>query len=129
LPNRDADADRCERIADIEATGNMALYMEFLITIRRRGQPYIYLLFFGQYDPNEYQSQAQHTGYNEFGFWENPGFDKFIFPDHMTVVPKKNTLYIVYPEELPKELRSRAKPIRYNGRDIFYYFTYEPANT
>jgi 4-amino-4-deoxy-L-arabinose transferase-like glycosyltransferase len=103
-------------------------YEHFVIT-RRHGQPYIYLLFFGQYDPNEYQSQAQHTGYNEFGFWENPGFDKFIFPDHMTVVPKKNTLYIVYPEELPKELRSRAKPIRYNGRDIFYYFTYEPANT
>ncbi len=103
-------------------------YEHFVIT-RRHGQPYIYLLFFSQYDPNKYQSQAVHTVYNEFGFWENPGFDKFIFPDHMKVVPKKNTLYIVYPEELPEALKSEAKPIRYNGRDIFYYFTYEPTNT
>lgn len=103
-------------------------YEHFVIT-KRHGQPYIYLLFFGQYDPNKYQSQAQYTVYNEFGFWENPGFDKFMFPDHMKVMPKEKTMYIVYPDELPEALKSKAKPIRYNGRDIFYYFTYEPTNT
>ncbi len=102
-------------------------YDQFIIT-KRQGQPYIYLLFYGKYSPSKYQPQAKHTPYNEFTFWENPGFDKFIFPDHMTVVPKKNTLYIVYPDELPEELKSIAKPIKYNGRDIFYYFTYEPSN-
>jgi 4-amino-4-deoxy-L-arabinose transferase-like glycosyltransferase len=94
-------------------------YEKFIITKR----------FYGKYNPHKYQPQAKHTAYNEFTFWENPGFDKFIFPDHMTVTPRKNTLYIVYPDELPEALKSKAKPIIYNGRDIFYYFTYEPTNT
>jgi len=103
-------------------------YDQFIIT-KRQGQPYIYLLFYGRYNPRKYQPQAKHTTYNEFTFWENLGFDKFIFPESMEVVQKKNTMYIVYPDELPEALKSKAKPIRYNGRDIFYYFTYEPTNT
>ncbi len=103
-------------------------YDHFVIT-KRHGQPYIYLLFYGKYDPKKYHPQAKRTAYIQFGFWENPGFDKFIFPDQMKVTPRKNTLYIVYPDEVPEELKSKAKPIRYNGRDVFYYFTYEPKST
>ncbi|MEI6327135.1 MAG: glycosyltransferase family 39 protein [Candidatus Roizmanbacteria bacterium] len=100
-------------------------YKQFVVT-KRQGQPYIYLLFYGEYDPHTYQRMAKHTAYNQYSFWENPGFDKFIFPEKMNVIPKKNTLYIVYPDELPDDMKSKADPIRYNGRDIFYAFTYEP---
>ncbi|MFO0703169.1 MAG: glycosyltransferase family 39 protein [Patescibacteria group bacterium] len=44
------------------------------------GQAYIYLLFYGgPYSPSKYQKVAKTMPYNEYGFWEQESFDKFVF--------------------------------------------------
>lgn len=65
------------------------------------GRPYIYLLFYDQYDPRKYWANRD-AGRDRFGFWEVRSFDKYVFfqPDRKT----GRWLYILSPEEKGSKL-------------------------
>lgn len=70
----------------------------FYIT-RANGQPYIFLLFHKPYPPREYQKIASPGVYNEYGFWEQNGFDKFVFQKPLVYDGKPKSAYIMTPQE------------------------------
>lgn len=100
---------------------NYDKFDSFYIT-RRYGQPYIFLLFYKPYPPHEYQKIARTGQYNEYGFWEQDGFDKFIFQKPLVYKEIPRSAFIMTPEEVnmsgldPK----RLKPLLHDGRVRFY---------
>jgi len=50
----------------------------FYIT-RDKGMPYIFMLFYLQYPPEQYQKEAKLSAPDEYGFGQVERFDKFIF--------------------------------------------------
>lgn len=94
---------------------------EFYIT-KKLGQPYIFVLFYTQFSPQNYQKQARLSAPDEYGFGQVETFDKFIFSLPETF-DKKNTVYIGYPEEFPESVaRQDVTPIQSAGRDIFWIY-------
>lgn len=57
---------------------NYDKYDKFYIT-PRHGQPYIFLLYYLRYPPQKYQTQANLTIPDQYGFGQIKSFDKFIF--------------------------------------------------
>ena len=57
---------------------NYNRFDRFYIT-RDVGMPYIFTLFYLQYDPASYQKQARLSAPDEYGFGQVEGYDKFIF--------------------------------------------------
>ncbi len=95
---------------------------KFYIT-RRNGQPYIHLLFYLQYSPEKYQTQANLTAPDEYGFGQVEGFDKFEF-NFKTPDPKENAVYIGYPEEFNGTGISEkdVKKITLHSHEIFWVY-------
>lgn len=59
------------------------------------GQPYIFLLFYGSpYPPKKYQKVAKRMPYNEYGFWEQDSFDKFVFVDEKPRALNKGEIFL-----------------------------------
>lgn len=101
---------------------NYSQYDQFVIT-RKHGQPYIYFLYFMNYDPARYQSQAKLTGPDGYGFGQVEKFDKFIF--NFSFDPtKKRTVFIGYPEEFKDTGidEKKVKHIRIRTEDIFWIY-------
>ena len=72
---------------------------------------YIYPLFYLQYPPDRYQSEAELSLPNEYGFGWVYGFDKYIFDD----IPSKNklvdnVLYIGVPVDIWSS-QIQSKPV------------------
>lgn len=62
------------------------------------GQPYIYMLFYSQFDPKEYQKQAAISAPDKYGFGQVHKYDKFIFS--ISDLPKdKKSVVIGIPED------------------------------
>lgn len=82
---------------------------------------YIYPLFYLQYPPDKYQTQAKLSPLNEFGFGWIDAFDKYIFadfPDKMNSY--QNTLFIGSPMDF-KKLKKPLYSVYYpNGDPAFY---------
>lgn len=88
----------------------------FYIT-RKNGQPYIFLLFYLEYPPEQYQKIAKLTLPDEYGFGQVEGFDKFTFD-----LPKnevKNSVIVGFPEDFPEIEKSNLKKITVGPETIF----------
>lgn len=78
---------------------NYQRFDKFYIT-SANSQPYIYLLFYKPYPPADYQKIATIKPYNQYGFWEQDGFDKFIFRKHNKIEQSAKSAFILTPEEV-----------------------------
>lgn len=87
------------------------------------GQPYIFLLFYGSYPPAWYQKEARVGAYNEYGFWEHSGFDKFVFEKPLQVNDTSDTLFIMTPDEAVSNNldTNQLHPIYDKNRFLRYY--------
>jgi len=86
---------------------------------KKLGQPYIFLLFYLQYPPGQYQKQASLTAPDEYGFGQVEKFDKFTFS-----LPKDNTnqaaLFITtVNEDETNNSRKKLDSVNYNEHEIF----------
>lgn len=76
---------------------NYDKYDKFYIT-NALGQPYIYMLFYTQFDPKEYQKQASISAPDKYGYGQVAGYDKFVFS--VSDLPKDNkSMVIGIPED------------------------------
>lgn len=100
---------------------NYTRFDSFSIT-RAYGQPYIFLLFYKPYPAREYQKIAKPGQYNEYGFWEQDGFDKFVFRKPLILHKQNRTAFIMTPEEaVMNKLDPRTlQPIMHDGLVRFY---------
>lgn len=100
---------------------NYDKFDKFYVT-REFGQPYIFLLFYKPYPPKMYQAISKPGKYNEYGFWEQDGFDKFVFQKPIVYTNEERTAYIMTPAEvrLSKLKSNDLKPIVHEGKVKFY---------
>ena len=103
---------------------NYGRFDHFIIT-SANGQPYIYLLFFKPYPPRSYQQIATTKPYNEYGFWEQTGFDKFTFrkPNKIDDTPK--SAFILTPEEVRLGNLDISRLIPLTSCGSLRYYVYE----
>lgn len=101
---------------------NYDKYDRFVIT-DKYGQPYIFVLFYMQYDPSRYQKQAKISAPDKFGFGQIDHFDKYDFKFNFDPKAKK-TVYIGYPEEFKgiKIDESKLKKIQIRSEEIFWIY-------
>lgn len=99
---------------------NYNKFDKFYIT-ERYGQPYIFLLFNLPYPPAKYQSQAEISSPDQYGFGQVAKFDKFFFKFHYD--PKiKKAAFIGFPDEF-NDLRLdplKIKKIKIGTEEIFW---------
>jgi len=101
---------------------NYNKYDRFVIT-DRHGQPYIYFLYYLNYDPAKYQKQAKISAPDGYGFGQVERFDKFYFKFNYDPKAKK-TVFVGYPEEFkglpinPYEI----KKIKIRTEEIFWIY-------
>ena len=91
---------------------------QYYIT-KKLGQPYIFLLFYLEYPPGQYQKQASLTPPDEYGFGQVEKFDKFTFS-----LPKENSnqaaLFITnVNEDETNNSRKKLDSVNYNEHEIF----------
>ena len=69
--------------------------------------PYIYMLFYGNYDPALYQKQAIRYPVSSDGFTDVKAFGRFTFRaiDWGSDIHVKNTLIIAKPEDVPQNIQ------------------------
>lgn len=96
---------------------NYNQYDNFYIT-KKNGQPYIFMLFFLQYPPQEYQKLAKLSAPDEYGFGQVDAFDKFKFTMNSEIQIRKSVL-IGYPDDFPTSERSGLKEIKVGVEIIF----------
>lgn len=101
---------------------NYHRFDRFVIT-EKYGQPYIFVLFYSQYDPRKYQTQAKISAPDKFGFGQIDKFDKYLFKFSIDPNAKK-TAYIGYPEEFKdmKIDKSKLKKIQIQSEEIFWIY-------
>lgn len=95
---------------------------KFYIT-KRHGQPYIFLLFFRQFDPEEFQKNARRSKPDEYGYTQVEGFDKFIF-EIPSELKEENAYYIGFPEDFPdfESGFDGIKKIKVGLEEIFWIY-------
>ncbi|MEI6532700.1 MAG: hypothetical protein WCO06_02580 [Candidatus Roizmanbacteria bacterium] len=101
---------------------NYSQYDTIYIT-KNYGMPYIFMLFYLQYPPDQYQKIAKLSIPDKYGFGYVEQYDKFVFsfPD----IPKGNSMYVGFPGEdysnrIEKYNTSQKKVIREGIDDIFW---------
>ncbi len=95
---------------------NYNKYDNFYIS-KENGQPYIFLLFYLKYPPQEYQRQANLSGLDKYGFGQVERFEKFIF--NVDSIKYKNKISIIgYPHDI--EDTKDIKKIKIDNEEIFY---------
>lgn len=101
---------------------NYNKYDRFVIT-DRHGQPYIYFLYYMQYDPASYQKQAKISASDKYGFGQIGEFDKYTFKFKFDKKAKR-TSYIGYPDEINGEHidSSSVKKIKVGNEEMFWIY-------
>src|SRR3989344_1131856 len=90
-----------------------------IIVTKSMGRPYIYFLFYTNYDPEIYQQTAKVTR-DQFYFLDVEGFDKFKFTDSpSTASLKGKTLFIVRPDDLPDDATKVTSVNNLIGESVF----------
>ena len=95
-----------------------------IIISKKLGQPYIFMLYYLQFPPRKYQTQANLSELGEYGFGEVKQFDKFTFSFSAPTVNRKKTLYIGLPEDFngtgfsPNEVEH----VIVNDKDVFWIY-------
>ncbi len=95
---------------------NYQNFDRFYVT-KKNGQPYIFFLFYLNYQPDIYQKQAKLSTPDEYGFGQVESFDKFIFD-----LPKKevrNSVIVGFPDDFSDIEKPRLKEIRVGQEIIF----------
>lgn len=83
------------------------------------GRPYIYFLFYNQFDPKIYQQTAR-VKRDQFFFYHVEGFDKFTFgvsEESLPILPR--SLYVLPPNQLPKEAKKITTIYNLSGNKVF----------
>lgn len=94
---------------------NYYRFDEFYIT-KTSGPPYIFFLFFLNYLPEKFQSQAKLGLIDEYGFRQVEHFDKFYF--NLDYPKNKNNIVIVgRPYEIPED---KTEKINLGEEDVFW---------
>lgn len=96
----------------------------FYIT-ERYGQPYIFLLYFMQYDPARYQHRATISKTpDEYGFKQVENFDKFYFQLPPGPEMPKNSTFIGFPDEFDGRIydAKKLKKITIGREEIFWIY-------
>ncbi len=110
-----------KKLADYVQVNNTR-FDQFVIT-RKNGQPYIFLIFYLIYPPEQYQQQARLSNPDEYGFGQVEKFDKFSFSFRFD--PKQqNTAFIGYPDDFDRSRldQNKLKKIAQGGQDIFWIY-------
>lgn len=96
----------------------------FYIT-RQHGQPYIYMLYYLKFPPEQYQMQAKLTPPDVYGFGQVEKFDKFVFSTDMKP-GEKGAVMAGYPQDFTSKPysfdQSRMKKITVGTEDIFWIY-------
>ncbi len=96
-------------------------FNRFYIT-KRLGQPYIFTLFYLQYPPQQYQTEASLTDLDEYGFGQVESYGKFLF-NFQTPDPNESAVFIGYPEEFPDSIKEpQVKKITIENQDVFWIY-------
>lgn len=82
------------------------------------GRPYIYFLFYNQYDPQKYAKEVDRTG-DAFGFFNVHGFDKYRFERVNPVQIKPGNIYVVRASENPDGFQKLTTITETNGYPQF----------
>ncbi len=104
------------------ANKNKDNYQKIFIT-EELGRPYIYTLFYSQYDPLAFR--RNHTAEREvYGFAHVKAFDKYHFEkDLRTVSSEPNTLYIDIPSRIPPDAKTLQEFKLLNGQTVLVAYT------
>lgn len=91
---------------------------------KRYGQPYIFLLYYMQYDPASYHNKATLSKPDEYGFTQVEGFDKFTFELPSGSDFPKNSVIVGFPDEFKDRTydESRIQKITYGREEIFWVY-------
>ncbi len=95
----------------------------FYIT-QKNGEPYIFLLFYLKYPPQEYQKQANLSAPDQFGFGQVEKFDKFNFSIPSESFHQQHVAIIGYPDDFNglQLDQSKVKKIVVNNFPIFWIY-------
>ncbi len=96
----------------------------FYITIKH-GEPYIFMLYYLQYPPSDYQKQASLTAPDEFGFGQVEKFDKFDFSVPSSAWKEKDVVIVGYPDDfngITTIDKTKIKKITIGREDIFWIY-------
>jgi hypothetical protein len=89
-----------------------------VLTQRPNYSPYIYYLFYSQYDPLKYQQEAQRYPPTTDGFYHVRSFYRYQFADFkLAEALKQNQLIIVWAETVNYDLKE--KPINFGPFSVF----------
>lgn len=104
-----------------EVSKNYDKFKKIVVT-ERYGQPYIFFLYYLKIDPKHYQTQANLTSPDKYGFGQVLGFDKFDF--RFNYDGRRQNLYIGFPDEFEnKNIDVRKiKKIKIGSEEIFYLY-------
>jgi hypothetical protein len=82
---------------------------------------YIYPLFYLKYPPEKYQTQADLSSLNEYGFGWVGKFDKYVFADlPADAKEKSDTLFVGAPEDF-SGIRRPLYTVYYPDKNIAFY--------
>ena len=98
-------------------------YNTFYIT-QKNGEPYIFLLFYLNYPPQQYQKQATLSAPDQYGFGQVEKFDKFDFSIPSKAFHQHHVAIIGYPDDfnnIPLD-QGKLKKIVINNFPIFWIY-------
>ncbi len=96
---------------------------KFYIT-KKNGEPYIMLLFYLNYPPEQYQKQATLTAPDEYGFGQVERFDKFEF-NFRIPNDESNFVAVGYPDDFAgasPEILSNVKKVKIGTEEMFWVY-------
>jgi len=95
------------------------------------GQPYIFLLFYQKYSPNNFINSVKRTMVDKYGFTQVLGFDRFVFSNNQANNTNTKSLYVLSQAETQNEDRimglHHVQSIMCGTEHMFEL--YEPATT
>lgn len=103
----------------VEVTKSYISQVDSAIITNSLGRPYVYFLFYLQYDPRLYW-QTSRVDTDQFRFINVKGFDKFRFtPSPNEIASTGKTLYIVNPGQLPLSAQKITTITRLDNTPVF----------
>jgi hypothetical protein len=96
----------------------------FYIT-KKNGEPYIFLLFYLNFPPAEYQKQAKLSAPDEYGFGQVESFDKFKFSVPGDAIREKNVVIVGYPDDFNQFTtidKRKIQKIKVGTEEMFWIY-------
>src|SRR3990167_103768 len=102
----------------VNITENHYSSVDNIYVTEAEGRPYVYFLFYMKYDPNKYQKISEVERDEQF-FLHVKSFDKFVFGRKESEPIKQNSLYILSPNNLPKDAKKIKTIYNLEGKQVF----------